>query len=137
MEIKRFDNLEFKVLDASNGGMYSLREDYAERALSLMAEGIIKDNPQQKWGDSGWKLTEQGRQYYRAFLEQMRAKHGHVWMLRKESNPESYEDGDEYGNGVDIFAYSVGYHNGMVCNKCGFSFCVHCDSEMELDACAK
>lgn len=27
---------------------------------------------------------------------------------------------------IDVFAYEVGYHNGPACERCGYSYCEHC-----------
>lgn len=37
---------------------------------------------------------------------------GHVWR--------------KYGEYVDIFGYDIGFHNGPVCEVCGYGFCHHC-----------
>lgn len=41
---------------------------------------------------------------------------------------------DEDGR-VDIFAYSVGYCNGPVCEACNTSWCEHCDSPSDIRPC--
>ena len=41
-------------------------------------------------------------------------RRGHTW--RKNERGE-----------IDIMAYNVGFHNGPVCEKCGYGFCHHCD----------
>lgn len=122
--IRRFDKIEFDVLEASYTGMFynSPESDNAKRALLLMSEDIIKNNPFEKWSETGWKLTEKGHKYYLEFMELVREKHGHIWKT------------DDDGN-IDIFAYSAGYHNGMVCKNCGYSFCKHCNSEFDIPEC--
>lgn len=40
---------------------------------------------------------------------------GHKWVTD--------EDGE-----VDFSAHSIGFHNGPVCAKCGYSFCMFCTS---------
>lgn len=30
---------------------------------------------------------------------------------------------------IDIWAVDVGYHNGPMCRRCGFSFCEHCNPD--------
>lgn len=30
------------------------------------------------------------------------------------------------GGKIDFFAFAVGYHNGPQCDRCGFSYCEHC-----------
>lgn len=137
MEIVRFDKTEFAVINASHSGAYSLNEELGERASLLMEQGVLHTNPKSNWSNTGWKLTDYGKQYYDAFLEQVHANHGHIWMTHRETNPDLYEEGDEYGNSIDAFAYFVGYHNGMVCKKCGFGFCMHCKSEFEIEHCGK
>lgn len=39
---------------------------------------------------------------------------GHTWKLN--------EDGE-----VDEFAMSYEFHNGPMCTKCYYTYCVHCD----------
>jgi hypothetical protein len=39
----------------------------------------------------------------------------HIWILN--------DDGI-----INMFAYSVDFHNGPICKKCGYSYCEHCDS---------
>jgi hypothetical protein len=135
MEITRFDEIEFQIINCGKTGGYYLSEEHGERALLMMEQGILHPNPKSNWHVSGWKLTDYGKEYYDVFLAQVHANHGHVWMTNRDSNPDIYDDDDEYGNSVNIFAYSVGYHNGMQCKNCGFSFCEHCDSEMEIEPC--
>lgn len=38
----------------------------------------------------------------------------HKWVLNEEGEP-------------DYFAWESGYHNGYLCERCGYSFCHHCD----------
>lgn len=137
MEFLRFDEPEFLTLNAANTGGYSLDQELGDRALLLMGEGIFHPNPKSNWWKSGWKLTEHGKTYYDAFLEQVRANHGHVWMTHRETHPDSYDENEAYGDTIDTFAYSVGHHNGMECKNCGFSFCYHCENEMEITHCSR
>lgn len=133
MEIKRFDLVEFEVLSCAEMGYYPDGER-AERAIVLMDEGVFIQNPRDNWQKSGWKFTDEGKEYFNAFIAKVREKHGHKWTTRHDENPDLYEN-NENGNTIDRFAYSVGYHNGMRCKECGFTFCVHCDSEFEIEKC--
>ena len=138
MKIKRFDNTEFRVLQCGKGGGYYPKgTDEGKRALLLMNEGVLQSNPPEKWSYNGYiGFTEYGNKYYDAFMLRVRKKHGHVWETKREASPEFYED-DERGNEIDTFAYSVGYHNGPRCKKCGFEFCHHCTTEFEVEVCEK
>ena len=40
----------------------------------------------------------------------------HKWRLNDEGEP-------------DYFAFEVDYHNGYLCERCGYSFCMHCDPD--------
>jgi hypothetical protein len=57
----------------------------------------------------------------------MAAKHEHVWLTRRDIDPETWDDPDgEFDNERSDFAYSAGYHNGPQCKLCGYHFCQHC-----------
>lgn len=45
---------------------------------------------------------------------------------KHEEFPEHQWRRNEYGN-IDEFAMGFGYHNGPVCERCGYSFCEHCE----------
>ncbi len=137
MDKNIFDQIEFDVLKCSKDGGYFRGHEHVARAIHLMSIGILENSPQDKWSYSGWKLTELGELYYEGFMKKVQEKHGHVWMTHKESNPDLYNDDSEYSNSVDIFAYEVGFHNGMKCKKCGYEFCMHCTSEFEVEKCTK
>ena len=125
MDIKRFDEIEFQVLDcAKNGGYYPEGEN-AARAKVLMSEGIFEFNPEDNWWKTGWKLTDIGQEYYKEFMQKVQQKHGHVW----EKN--------DYNDNVNIFAYSNGYHNGPKCINCGYEFCQHCKCEINIPVCTE
>ena len=36
---------------------------------------------------------------------------------------------------IDDYAFSVGYCNGPVCERCGASYCVHCGKEEDVGKC--
>ncbi len=138
MKIKRFDELEFSILNIIELGMYSLDEDAGERAILLMKEGILVDNPKNNWVISGWKFTEEGEIYCKEFMELLRKEHGHIWMTYKDTDPEFYKNKDDpYLDRIDPFAYSEGYHNGYICKKCGYSFCTHCTPEFNVPECIR
>jgi hypothetical protein len=134
MKITRFDDIEFQILNCANMGMYSHKDEYKERALLLMKEKILKVNPLENWWKTGWKFTKTGEKYYSEFLSKMRKRHGHVWETNRDSDSDLYSEG-EYGDKINIFAYSVGFHNGPRCKNCGYYFCQHCDSEFDVPAC--
>lgn len=115
--IIRFDAIEFDVLKCAypDGGGYYYEGDRADRARLLMKEGILHDEPSSEWVKHGWKLTDKGIEYRLLFMDAVQQKHGHRWMTNRETSPQMYDEGDEYGDSVDIFAMSVGYHNGMKC----------------------
>ena len=143
MNIKRFDKIEFRVLlcadprPASFGGGFIPDDPYKERALLLMKEGIIKDNPVSNWWNTGWELSEKGIKYWDKFLEKLRENHGHTWMTNYESDRGYYDADSKYGKQINWFALEANMHNGPRCKKCGFDFCHHCTSEFEVEKCTK
>ena len=45
-------------------------------------------------------------------------------------NKTVYPEHDWYKNddgSIDEFAYNNGYHNGPMCKRCDYSFCMHCE----------
>jgi len=139
MKIKRFDSIELNTLICGErGGYYPDGTDEGERAKLLMIEGVFNKNPVKNWQKNGYAgFTEYGKKYYAAFMKRIAQKHGHVWETNRDTNPDLYDEDDEHGKKINAFAYSSGYHNGMVCKKCGFSFCRHCESEFEIPKCTK
>jgi hypothetical protein len=133
--IDRFDEVEYRVLDCSTNGMFCQSGDEVDRALLLMSEGILVENPISNWWKSGWKLTNKGNEYIKEFRDAVREKHGHEWATYRDTDPDLYKD-DDYGNSIDNFAYSYGFHNGFVCKKCGYHFCMHCLSEFNVPECS-
>lgn len=132
MEIKRFDEVEFEVLECVYNRMgYYPEGANAERAEVLMSEGILEDSPRRQWQKSGWKFTEFGKEYYKEFIAKVRLAHGHTWVTKREAYGEDVEDGDSPYR----FGYSSGYHNGYECSVCGFTFCVHCENEFSVQKC--
>ena len=132
----RFDIVEFQVLYIVKIGLYYLDKEIGHRALLLMEEGILKSNPEKNWARSGWRFTPEGELYYKEFMKKLRENHGHIWKTNRDSDPELYEEKeDEYADQIDKFAYSVGYHNGMICKKCGYSLCEHCTNEFDVPVC--
>lgn len=43
---------------------------------------------------------------------------------------------DEDGN-IDEWAWESGYHNGVICKRCGESFCVHCTPNYDETKCTE
>lgn len=143
MNITRFDEIEFSVLEICiNGlGYYPYHTEYGKRARLMMDEGIIKDIPVEVWPKCGYgstfedgALTEYGKEYAKEFYNIVRSTHGHVWETNNQDDPDDQSD---YGKKINRFAYSYGYHNGYRCAKCGFEFCVHCNSEFEVTQCSE
>jgi hypothetical protein len=122
MNIKRYDNTEFRILKAC-GGLYITNSPYKERALLMMQDGILKNNPFENWKVSGWRFTQKGLEYYDAFMQKVRDSHGHIWEL------------NDYNNEINEFAYESSHCNGPRCINCGFSFCQHCTDEMNIPKC--
>lgn len=126
MEIKRFDSIEYQVLKAAHkdGMGYYNDQKRKERYLLMQKEGIVKANPKTNWVQVGWHntLTEIGKEYFKAFMEKVNKNHGHIWKK------------DEDGS-LDIFAYSIGNHNGYECILCGYGFCHHCQTELDIPKC--
>ena len=56
--------------------------------------------------------------------EKAMRQHGH--------EPEMFYDGK-----VDLFAYIEHIHNGPVCVRCGWSTCMHCNSDMIIPECGQ
>jgi hypothetical protein len=140
INIQRFDKIEFEVLIHTHpdGCGYYPEDPHKTRALLLMEEGILIDNPYDNWWKSGWKLTPKGVEYHDAFLKKLRDKHGHQWKTNRDSNPKHYKNSNsKYADKIDIFALSYGNHNGYECKKCGYSFCMHCLSEFDVKECTK
>lgn len=48
---------------------------------------------------------------------------GHVWKTRDDVGSE----------GIDIFGYEIGNHNGPICVNCGYGFCHHCEEIPDHD----
>ncbi len=133
MKLKRFDEIEFVVLDIVHRGMgYYPSGENADRAELLMSEGILVSSPRSEWQKSGWKFTDDGKALYDKFIARLRKRHGHIWVTRNEA----YDDNDLGGNEPYRFAYAVGYHNGYECKNCGFTFCVHCTNEFSIPKCS-
>lgn len=52
---------------------------------------------------------------------------GHVWLTIGDSEFADPDDGSEFNDQIDIFAYTYGeFHNGPKCKNCGYGFCHHC-----------
>ena len=125
MKMDRFDEVEFTVLNCAHRGAFIDRAgEYKDRALLLMELKVFEANPVENWWKTGWKFTDKGKKYHVAFLKVVRKNHGHTWRTN--------DDGT-----IDIFAYEIGNHNGMVCTKCGYSFCHLCTAEFEVEKCVR
>lgn len=131
-----FDIIEFKVLkcaDPNGMGYYPEDTEEGKRAITLIKEGILKDNIKDWWKE-GYKFTDQGFKYFEDFMKKVAEKHGHVW---KTYNDSYSDDFDIHDNIINTFAYSSGYHNGPECKNCGFTFCMHCTPEFDIPACSE
>ena len=60
-----------------------------------------------------------------ALLKEQEAKPPvHIHEEYPEHDWKREKDGD-----IDVFAFDVDFHNGPVCNRCYYSFCIHCDPD--------
>lgn len=135
MDESRFDGKIFIILEhAQPDGIGYVPDD---KALELMEEGYLKKSPKSKWHISGHKTTKKGTELYNKWLNEIRAKHGHIWMTNGDSEWKADEEDSDYNREIDSFAYSEGHHNGYKCKKCGFEFCHHCNNEWELPVCSE
>ena len=79
-------------------------------------------------------IKEQDQMYYtlehdwrmcRELLKEQEAKPPvHIHEEYPEHDWERKENGD-----IDDFAYDGDYHNGPMCKRCYYSFCIHCDPD--------
>lgn len=130
IKIERLDKTELLVLKSAHkdGFGYMPSDPYKERYLLMQKEGLVKNNPEEKWSEHGWHdtLTEKGKEYYDEFFRVVRNKHGHIWKKSEYDNDK-----------IDNFGYEAGeYHNGPVCILCGFGFCEHCKTELDIPKCS-
>ena len=135
-----FNKKTYKVLKCGtpDGVGYYMDEEFKKIALDMMEKGILENNPVEEWSNSGWKATKKGIKLFKSFEEKLQKLHGHIWKTNRDCDPDDYKDEEsEYADKVNIFAYSVGYHNGPECKKCGYSFCHHCRSEFDIPKCDK
>jgi hypothetical protein len=56
-------------------------------------------------------------------------KKGHTFIM---TDPEEEIDGIPK---PDMFAFSIGFHNGPVCSKCGWQCCEHCVDIEKIPQC--
>lgn len=49
-------------------------------------------------------------------IHHQRTYPSHKWRLNEKGEP-------------DHWAWEYGYHNGYLCERCGYSFCKHCDPD--------
>lgn len=68
-------------------------------------------------------LTQNQAKDILALLKEQKAKQPiHVHEEFQEHDWYRNEDGE-----IDEFAFDADYHNGPMCKRCYYSFCVHCD----------
>jgi len=120
--IKYFDKITFEILQCAKTefGHYE-DEESLKRTDELVSDGILKD---EEWKERSLRFTDEGKEYYIQFMDELQKKHGHQW--------EKDDDGE-----INIFAYSSGYCNGPLCERCGYHFCKHCVSEFDIRHCDK
>lgn len=136
MNIEKLNRVEYEVLSCAypDGGGYYIDAPHKTRAEEMMYDGLMERRTAEEISKSGWRLTDTGIAYRTAFMEAVKKLHGHRWMTKRETHPDLWGD-DEYGNQIDVFAMSEGYHNGMKCAKCGYEFCKHCTCETDVPVC--
>ncbi len=128
------DQITFSILRcAQPEGMGYINNDIA---LSLMQEGLIKDVPKENWWKEGYKATPKGIHIFKEWLQELRTRHQHQWKT-KADNDWCDDKRTKYAKRVDDMAFCEGYHNGFQCKKCGFKFCVHCHTELDVKPCGK
>ena len=70
-----------------------------------------------------WKTENALRCLKKELLKELEAKPPvHIHEEYPEHDWEREENGD-----IDDFAYDGDYHNGPMCKRCYYSFCIHCD----------
>lgn len=52
-----------------------------------------------------------------------------IWMRKVEQGKDGHRWRVDEDGVIDTFAMSIDFHNGPVCEVCGYSYCVHCDGE--------
>ena len=73
--------------------------------------------------ESTWKAENALRCLKKELLKEQEAKPPiHVHEEYPEHDWVRKENGD-----IDEFAYDGDYHNGPMCKRCYYSFCIHCD----------
>ena len=82
-------------------------------------EGLAQDDWREWHSDSEVQTTAQ------AALDLLKAQEPKVPIHIHEEYPEHDWEKDKNGK-VDEFAFDYGYHNGPMCKRCGYSFCMHC-----------
>lgn len=130
----KFNKSDFRILEICQPDSIGYIDD--KRVLELMKLGYIKDNPRSNWIKNGYKTTKKGSILYNQWLNQIREKHGHVWMSNYDGDSEYYKKNSKEGKRLNNFAYSEGYHNGYKCKECGFEFCHHCYEESDIPKCS-
>lgn len=66
-----------------------------------------------------------------ALEKQIQKKPKHTYIKHGKHTWKKNENGE-----IDDFAWDYDYHNGVVCEVCGETVCVHCNPDyMELDDC--
>lgn len=81
-------------------------------------EGLAQDDWREWHSDSEVQTTAQ------AALEMLKAQAKapiHIYEEYQKHDWQTTEDGE-----IDIFAFEYDYHNGPVCKRCGYSYCIHC-----------
>ena len=88
-----------RLIDAEQMEKHIMESKVFNQYFKELAQSLI-------WGEN--TIESEPVKHGRAILE-----HKHSWI--------KLEDGE-----IDNFAVSSGYHNGALCEICGYSFCEHC-----------
>ena len=89
---------------------------------------IEDKNSDCKFTEDDYKANEIAIQ---ALEKQIPKKPKHTYIKHGKHTWKKNENGE-----IDDFAWDYDYHNGVVCEVCGETVCVHCNPDyMELDDC--
>lgn len=91
------------------------REKVIRDLRYLKSFGRVSNNPQ---------ITEIAENAIALLKEQEAKPPVHIYEEYPEHDWERKENGD-----IDDFAYDGDYHNGPMCKRCYYSFCIHCDPD--------
>jgi len=91
-------------------------------------ESIIRDLQERANGasDGAWMTVScaMARSIVDLLKEGAPVSPKHISKEHSEHKWVKYENGN-----IDMFAFDMDFHNGPVCERCGYSYCVNCDPE--------